>query len=116
MTRDELAELLETPGYAASACRHALLDGARFVVWENSGPANQMVPAYERQEALAAGSGTASIGFSEALTALRAAGAQLVRLGTVTIAQPPYRFTVFLASDPQAVVACLGIEGLSRST
>jgi len=109
--RVRLAELLDSPGYASSACRHALLDGARFVVWDSSGPADRMVPAYERREALAAAAGTSTLGFSEALAALRAAGSQRLRLGTVTLAQPPYRFTVFLALDPEVVVACLGIEG-----
>ncbi len=109
--RVRLAELLDTPSYASSACRYALLDGARFVVWDSSGPADRMVPAYERRGALAAAAGTSTLGFPEALAALRAAGSQHLRLGTVTLAQPPYRFTVFLADDPEIVVACLGIEG-----
>ena len=109
--RTRLAELLDSPDYASSACRHALLDGARFVVWESSGPADRMVPAYERREALAAAAGTSTLGFSKALVALRAAGSQHLRLGTVTRAQPSYRFTVFLAVDPEVVIACLGVEG-----
>jgi len=111
MERNHLAALLEGPGYAQGACRHALLDGARFVVWDSSGRADLMVEAYERREASAIAAGTPTLGFTEALTALRAAGAQQLRLGTVTLAEPAYRFTVFLALDPEAVVACLGIEG-----
>jgi hypothetical protein len=109
--RNQLAELLDGPGYASSACRHALLDGARFLVWEGATPADRMVPAYERREALAAASGTATLGFPDALVALRAAGNQLLRLGQVTLANPPYRFMVFLSGDPDAVVACLGVQG-----
>jgi hypothetical protein len=109
--RNHLAMLLDSPSYASSACRHALLDGARFVVWDTSGPADAMVPAYERQAALATAEGTSTLGFPEALDALRAAGKQPVRLGTITMAEPPYRFTVFLATEPEGVVACLGIEG-----
>ena len=111
MERVRLAELLDSPGYASSACRYALLDGARFFVWENSGPADRMIPACERRAALAAAAGRSTLGFPEALAALKAAGSQRLRLGTVTLAQPPYRFTVFLADDPEVVVACLGIEG-----
>lgn len=109
--RNQLAELLEGPSYASSACRHALLDGARFLLWEGSTPADRMVPAYERKEALAAAEGTATLGFSEALVALRAAGTKQLRLGQVTLANPPYRFMVFLSDDPESVVACLGVEG-----
>lgn len=111
MERNHLAALLEGPSYAASACRHALLDGARFVVWDSSGRADLMVEAYERREASAIATGTSTLGFTEALACLRAAGAQQLRLGTVTLAKPAYRFTVFLAVDPESVVACLGIEG-----
>jgi hypothetical protein len=111
MERNHLAALLEGPGYAECACRHALLDGARFVMWDGSGRADLMLEAYERREASAIAAGTSTLGFTEALTALRAAGVQRLRLSTVTLAEPPYRFTVFLALDPEAVVACLGIEG-----
>jgi hypothetical protein len=116
MERNHLAALLEGPGYAESACRHALLDGARFVVWDDSGRADLMVEAYERREASAIAAGTSMLGFTEALDALRAAGGQHVRLGIVTLAEPAYRFTVFLALDPEAVVACLGIAGSDRAT
>jgi hypothetical protein len=109
--RNQLAELLEGPGYASSACRHALLDGARFLLWDGLMPADRMVPAYERKEALAAAEGTATLGFPEALVALRAAGSQKLRLGQVTLADPPYKFMVFLSDDPDTVVACLGVEG-----
>jgi hypothetical protein len=109
--RNRLAELLDSLGHASTACRHALLDGARFVLWDASGPAEAMVPAYERRAALAVAAGTSMLGFPEALDALRAAGKQPVRVGTVTLAEPAYRFTVFLATDPESVVACLGIEG-----
>ncbi len=109
--RNRLAELLDGPGYANNACRHALLDGARFLLWDGRTPADRMVPAYERKEALAAAQGTATLGFSEALVALRAAGSRQLRLGQVTVANPPYKFMVFLSDDSDAVVACLGVKG-----
>jgi hypothetical protein len=45
------------------------------------------------------------------LVALRAAGNKQLRLGQVTLANPPYKFMVFLSDDSDAVVACLGVEG-----
>ena len=116
MERNRLAALLDGPGYASSACRHVLLDGAWFVVWDKSGPADRMVETYERREASAAATGTSTLGFAEALTALRAAGRQQLRLSTVTLAQPAYQFTIFLALGLDAVVACLGIRGIDPPT
>lgn len=111
MERNHLAALLDGVGYAESACRHALLDGARFVIWDGSGPADLMAETYRRREASAIVAGTSTLGFTEALAALSAAGTQQLRLGTITLAEPAYRFTVFLALAPEVVVACLGIQG-----
>ena len=116
MERNRLAQLLNGPGYAFSACRHALLEGAEFILWEGSAPAHRMLPAYERREAHTISEGIATLGFPEALVALRAVGAEPVRLGQVTVADPPYLFMIFLAADDAAVVACLGIEQARPST
>ena len=110
MERDQLVELLDGPGDAGSACRHALLDGAAFLVWEGSAAADRMIPAYERRQRRAAAEGMATLGFSEALVALRAMGTQQLRLGQVALLDNTYRFMLFLAADLSAVVACLGIE------
>jgi hypothetical protein len=110
MERDQLAQLLDESDYASTACRHALLEGAAFIVWDGCTPADRMVPAYERREARAVAEGVATLGFSGALAALRGVGSQLVRLAQVTIAHPPYVFMIFLAGSPSAVVACLGID------
>jgi len=110
MERNQLAELLDGPGYADCACRHALLHGAAFLVWKGSAAADRMVPAYERRRRRAAAEGMATLGFPEALLVLRALGTQQVRLGQVTLLDNTYRFMLFLAADLSAVVACLGIE------
>jgi hypothetical protein len=110
MERDQLVELLDGPGDAGSACRHALIDGAAFLVWQGSAAADRMVPAYERRLRRAAAEGMATIGFQEALVALRAVGRQQLRLGQVALLDNTYRFMLFLAADLSAVVACLGIE------
>ena len=114
MERSQLAELLDGPGYASSACRHALLEGAAFLIWQGSAAADRMVPAYERRQRRAAADGTATLGFPEALNALRAKGTQQVRLGQVTLPDHTYRFMLFLDADLDEVVACLGVEGELR--
>jgi hypothetical protein len=102
-------ELLDGPGDAGNACRHALLDGAAFLVWKGSAAADGMVPAYERRRRAAA-EGVATLGFPEALVALRAMGTQQLRLGQVALLDNTYRFMLFLAADLSAVLACFGIE------
>jgi hypothetical protein len=108
--RNQLAELLDGPGLAGSACRHALLNGAAFVIWDGSAAADSMIPAYERRQRRAAADGKATLGFAEGLVALTAMGRQQLRLGQVTLLDQTYRFMLFLAADLQTVVACLGIE------
>jgi hypothetical protein len=108
--RSELAQLLDTSTYAWGACRHALLEGAAFIVWEGSVPASRLLPAYERRAMRAVADGIPTIGFAEAVASLRSIGNQPVQLGQVTVADPPYLFMLFLANDPSTVVACLGID------
>ena len=110
MERDQLAQLLDTPGYASSACRHALLRGADFILWEGSVPASRMVPAYERRESHTVAEGIRTLGFADAVASLRDVGTQHVQLGQVTVTDPPYLFMLFLAADASTVVACLGVD------
>jgi hypothetical protein len=110
MNRDSLAQLLDTPDYASSACRHALLGGADLIMWDGRTPADQMVPAYERRQARTVAAGLSTLGFPEALVALRDLHTEPVQLVQVTVTNPGYLFMVFLAGDPAAVVACIGIE------
>jgi hypothetical protein len=109
--RNQLAELLDGPDYASSACRHALLDGAAFLLWQGSAAADRMVPAYERRQRRAVADGTATLGFPEGLDALRAVGNQQLRLGQVTLLDHTYRFMLFFDAKLDAVVACIGVEG-----
>jgi hypothetical protein len=110
MDRDGVARLLTGTSYTATACRYALQDGADFILWQGTAPADRMVPAYERREARALADGVPTLGFPEALEGLRRAGCQQVQLGQVTLADPPYLFMIFLAGDPTALVACVGID------
>ena len=109
MERDHLAHLLDRTDHASTACRTALLSGADFVLWDGSTPASRMVPAYERRQAQTTASGAATLGLDEALATLREAGVTGIRLGQVTLSDPPYVFMVFLAGDPASVIACFGV-------
>jgi hypothetical protein len=110
MDRDGLAQVLTDAGHAATACRSALHEGAELILWKGRVPADRMVPAYERRQARALADGVRTIGFPEALDGLRRAGHQELRLGQVTVVDPPYVFMLFLTGDPTALVACVGID------
>jgi hypothetical protein len=113
--RNELAQLLDTSGYASGACRHALLDGAGFIVWDGAVPASRILPAYERRAVRTVAEGVPTLGFAEAVATLRRMGAAPVRLGQVTVADPPYVFMLFFDDDASTVVACLGIDQQHRA-
>ena len=115
MKRDQLAQLLDGSAYASSACRHALLEGADYILWDGSVPASRMLPAYERREAHTVAEGIPTLGFPEALASLRGIGSQQVQLGQVTVADPPYLFMLFLAADSSTVIACLGVDQEHKS-
>lgn len=108
--RDRLAELLDTSGYASSACRHALLDGADFTVWDDSVPASKMLPAYERRERHTLAEDIPTLGFAAAIADLRSMGNRPVQVGQVKIVDPPYVFMLFLDAEGTSVVACFGVD------
>jgi hypothetical protein len=112
MERDALANLLDhtSSTATATACRTALLAGAELRIWGGGAPADQMLPAYQRRQVATASAGTATIGFPEALAALRHAGSQRVHLAQVTTTEPEYLYLVFLAGEPMTVIACIRID------
>ena len=110
MERDRLTQLLDGPGDAVRACRTALIDGAELTSWGDPAPASRMLPAYERRHAQSIASGATTVGFDEALSGLRHAGAQSVSLCQVTVSQPPSVFMVFLGGEPVTVIACFGVQ------
>ncbi|HEX2301049.1 MAG TPA: hypothetical protein VHH34_21500, partial [Pseudonocardiaceae bacterium] len=88
MDRARLAQLLsEAGGGVFSACQDALLTGAHFWVEEHGGPAAHA-----------------------AVTALRAQGDQLIRIGAVDLDGPPYHYQLFVRDDLSAAVAGLGVD------
>lgn len=109
MDRDRLTGLLTGTDDAVSACRAALGGGAELILWQGLVGADRMLAAYKRRHSRAVADDVMTLGFDEALAGLTRAGNQQLQLGQVTAADPPYVFMVFLAEDPPALVACVGI-------
>ncbi|GAA3382741.1 hypothetical protein [Cryptosporangium minutisporangium] len=111
MDRARLAQLLsEAGGGAFTACRDALLAGAHFWVAEHGFPAAHGAALYARRERLMARKGVPTSGFDAAVTALRAQGDQLIRIGAVDLDDRPYHYQLFVRDDLSAAVACLGVD------
>jgi hypothetical protein len=110
MERDRLAQLLDREGEVFTACRQALLSGARFWVSDLSQPASELVGTYARRDQRARQVGIRTLGLPAAVDALREHGEQPVSLGVVDVEDPPYHFQLFLDQHHASVVACLGID------
>jgi hypothetical protein len=108
--RDHLARILDCEGEAFAACRGAVLDGARFWVTDSTQPASELATTYARRERRIRQRGIPTLGFAEAVTALRDRGDGLVRLGAVDTDDPPYHFQLFINGDGTAMIACLGVD------
>jgi hypothetical protein len=108
--RDHLARILDCEGEAFAACRGAVLDGARFWVTDSTQPASELARTYARRERGTRERGIPTLGFAEAVTALRERGEGPVRLGAVDTDDPPYHFQLFIDGGGTAVVACLGVD------
>ncbi|WCN80909.1 hypothetical protein [Micromonospora sp. LH3U1] len=110
VTRNELLDALVDDVPAHRACRQALLQGAEFVVWDDGIPASRLEPIYRRRDRHAQRTGQRTIGLREAVEQLRECGNELVRLGKVTVQDPPCAFILFLAFDRPHVIGCTGVE------
>ena len=84
-------------------------------MWDGAVPASRILPAYERRAVRTVAEGIPTLGFADAVASLRRMGTQPVRLGQVTVADPPYLFMLFLSDDASTVVACLGIDQKDRA-
>ncbi|WP_139131925.1 hypothetical protein [Micromonospora chersina] len=110
MTRDELLSALADDVPAHRACRQALLQGAEFVVWDEGIPASHLESIYRRRERHIRRTGQRTIGLREAVEQLRERRPELVRLGKVTVKDPPWAYMLFLALDRPHVIGCTGVE------
>jgi hypothetical protein len=107
--------MLEREGEAFVACRQAVLTGARFWIDEEALPASILVPTYTRRYRRSQDREMATLGFADAVEALRSRGGEPVRIGAVDTDDPPYHFQLFMNGDATTVIACLGLEPGSSS-
>jgi hypothetical protein len=110
MRRDELIALLAGGGPAETACRRALHGNAEYVVYAERIRAEQLASSYARRQRAMERTGTPTLGFAEAVEALRAHGPGEVLLGSVTMDDPPIHFQLFLTAAGDKLVACLGVD------
>ena len=111
MDRDRIIEILvDGTSAAATGCRTALLADADLIVWPGGVAADRMLATYSRRHRQAVAGDTPTVGFPEALEALREAGHLPLKLGQVTAADPAFVYIVFIRENPAAVIACLGIS------
>lgn len=113
MELDHLVSLLDSEDEALAACQRAVLYGRRWRVYSTLVPAAELAWIYAIRETQPRE--TVTIGFTEAVDALRSLGNKAVHLGyTISADDPPYQFQLFLNEDLTAVVACLGFELADR--
>jgi hypothetical protein len=110
MRRDDLLTLLGGPGPAETACRQALHRNAEYVVYAERMAAEQLANSYARRQRAMERVGTPTVGFAEAVEALRAHAPGEVLLGSVTMDEPPIHFQLFLTTGAEKLVACLGVD------
>jgi len=72
--------------------------------------AEQLANSYARRQRAMERTGTPTVGFPEAVQALRAYTPGEVLLGSVTLDDPPIHFQLFLTPDADKVLACLGVD------
>jgi hypothetical protein len=110
MRRDDLVTLLAGAGPAETACRLALDRNAEYVVYAERMSAEQLANSYARRQRAMERAGTPTVGFPEAVRALRAHAPGEVLIGSVTIDDPPIHFQLFFTTGADKLVACLGVD------
>jgi len=110
MERMTLASLLDRDGEAFRACRHAVLKGAKFEVYDSAVPVRQVIPTYQIRKAHTREIGVPTLGFSAAIEDLQTCALERVLLGSISSSDPAYWFVFFMAVDRTRVVACIGVD------
>lgn len=111
MERSRLIRLLAGEGEVRLLSRSALSAGAAFEVWPEAVPAQRLLAVYERRRRGVLRSGQSSIGFGDAVDALRAYDGAELSIGFIDDrSRDGYYFQLFMNAELDLVVACLGVE------
>lgn len=109
--RSRLIQLLAGEGEVRLLSRSALSFGAPYEVWPEAVSTQRLLAVYERRQRGTRRSGQSSIGFGDALDALRAYGGADLSIGFIDDRnRGGYYFQLFMDTELNTVVACLGVE------
>ncbi|MEU6242885.1 hypothetical protein [Streptomyces sp. NPDC047024] len=109
MERAELERLLTTADDAAAAALSALREGASYIVWNGTTPAQPLAHTYARRLRLTRRDGTETLGLERAVRLLAGRGGP-VRLGRIDSVDGAWIYTLFLTEDGTDLVACTGVR------
>ncbi|WP_067141653.1 hypothetical protein [Microtetraspora malaysiensis] len=110
MDRQELMRLLIRESAADRACRAALHSMASYTIWENPVHLRPLLTTFRRRVGLLRRLGTPTLDSDETIARLEACGLEVVCLGLVQAADPPYHFQLFLSPGLDQLIACLGVK------
>ncbi|MCC5579247.1 hypothetical protein IMZ11_26825 [Microtetraspora sp. AC03309] len=108
--RQELMRLFIRESAADRACRAALRSMASYTIWEDPIPLRPLLTTFRRRARLLRRLGTPTLDFDETVARLEACGLEVVCLGLVQAADPPYHFQLFLTPGLDQLIACLGVK------
>ena len=111
MNRESLEKILTGTDEVCRLARSALVAGASYRIWEGVSDIESTRTIYGRRYRTTRRVGQPSVGFSEAVEALRAYEGTEVAIGYVgDRPRGGFYFQIFLTPDLARVVACLGVE------
>ncbi|WP_139140788.1 hypothetical protein [Streptomyces abyssalis] len=116
MNREELRLMLVSHGdEPASRCAEALASGSPFTVWEETTDTNRVASIYARREKHNRRIQQPSIGFTQAMHALKEFDEEELRIGYVDDRERGgFYFQLFLDAEAIKVIACLGVRPSAR--
>ncbi|WP_139238320.1 hypothetical protein [Streptomyces aidingensis] len=115
MERSRLAQLLAGADEVRVLSRTALVEGADYDIWPEAVETKRLISIYERRERGTRRSGQPSLGFGEALDALRAYSGAGLAMGFIDDRRGSgYYFQLFLDPETRSVVACIGVKSVGN--
>ncbi|GAB2483315.1 hypothetical protein GCM10027187_58570 [Streptosporangium sandarakinum] len=111
MERDQLIRLLFGGSETHSMCHDAVRSGAPYKIWDRKIPAGRLALIYGRRWRHVQRTGQPSIGFEEAVLALKSYAGDELMVGYVDDRfKGGYYFQIFLEPGCSEMVACLGVK------